>query len=214
MTSRRMAVRVTVLAAMLLAMGAAACGGDDDEGGGRQRRRHRPKPSRWVWSAMSAASTTSPSTVGARRAEMRRSPSSESRRERSSPALRATTCRTCRRSRGRGTTCPSASGFLLADGVNTVARSSPTELRDHRLLGDGAAVHGREEGTLDTGQRPRPDVRDEREQLPDRLHGRDARAGRRAGDLRGRRHSRSRRSTSSSPATRTAREGASPGPRS
>ena len=63
------------------------------------------------------------------------------------------------------------------------------ELRDHRLLGDGAAVHRREEERRDPGQRPRPDVRDEREQLSDRLHGRDdgQGAGRRAGDLGGRR---------------------------
>ena len=72
-------------------------------------------------------------------------------------------------------------GFLMADAMNTVARQFPDKLRHHRL-----PVGWPEE---QAGQRARPHLRDQREQLPDRLHGREdgREAGRQAGHQRRRR---------------------------
>ena len=62
-----------------------------------------------------------------------------------------------------------ATGFLLADGTATVAKKFPkSTVRDRRLLGPRRAVR-EQEGQAAVQERRRAHVRDEREQLHDRL---------------------------------------------
>ena len=57
----------------------------------------------------------------------------------------------------------------LGRGQHRRAAVPDPPVRDHRLLGQGPAVHGRVEERRDPEERPRPDVQHEREQLHDRL---------------------------------------------
>ena len=175
MTSRRMWLSVlTVLAALLLAMGAAACGGDDDEGGAATTAETQAE----------AVTAGLVSDVG-RFNDKSFNQSALEGLNRAKDELGADT--RAIESRAAGDYVPNLSslarqgydvtigvGFLLADGVNTVARQFPDAnfaIIDYSVM--ARAVHGREEERRDPGQRPRPDVRDEREQLSDRLHRRD-----------------------------------------
>ena len=99
-----------------------------------------------------------------------------------------------------------AAGFLLADATATMAKKFPdTQVRDHRLPGRGGAVR-RQEGQAALHERRGPDLRGQRGRLPRRR----ARRAQDGGGWARRRSapsaaSRSRRSTSGSRATSSAR---------